>query len=158
MNERGKDSNESSEREDRLPPELGDNLRWDELYPGLPTVEVARLEEDPIFWMRFRHDEWFEGEWSEGKTAWFYMAGFSMDGLPTTMSILSVSQFLRGYDGRFYGLVVYESERRMQWREFDEDYFDDSGPVQFHFTLDESWRARRFSEVVKDHPGYTLTT
>jgi hypothetical protein len=147
------------------PRSLRDDLPWRDLFPGLPTVEAARQEEDPVFWAKA--DE-FYGEYVEGgeqkAVESFFLAGYSVDGLRpplkgprgASLNILSVGQFLRRYDRRFYGLMISPPDGTMHWKEISDRCLEYEGPGYLEVCLDESWEPKRYSEVLKDYPACRL--
>ena len=147
------------------PRSLRDHLPWRDLFPGMPTVEAARQEEDPVFWAKA--DE-FYGEDVEGaerkNVDSFFLAGYSADGLPppfkglggASLDILSVGQFRRRHDRRFYGLMISPPDRTMHWKEIGDQCLEYEGPGYLDVCLDESWEPKRYSEVLKDYPACTL--
>jgi hypothetical protein len=123
----------------------------------MPTVEVARQERDPIFWVKADDgiDEYVEH---------FYVAGYSVDRLPPpfevpgggSLSILSFGQAVRGYDRRFYGLMVSEAGGTMRRTEIGEEDLEWEGPGSLVLRLDESWKPRPCSEVMHGYPDCKL--
>jgi hypothetical protein len=141
-------------------------LPWRDLFPGLPTVEAARQEEDPVFWAKA--DDYYsvsvEGAEREEVHESFFLAGYSVDGLPApsegsgggSLDLLSLGQFLRGCDRRFYGLTVCPPEGTMHWKEISDRCLEYEGPGYLEVRLEESWKPKRYSEVLKDYPACKL--
>jgi hypothetical protein len=123
----------------------------------MPTVEVARQERDPIFWVKADNS-------SDKYVDHFFLAGYSVDGPPPpfegpgggSLNILSLGQFMRGYDRRFYGLMVSEDCGTMRWTEIGDEALEWEGPGALVLRLDESWKPRRCSEVMHGYPDCKL--
>src|SRR4051812_34429519 len=80
---------------------LRNDFPWRELFPELLTVEAARREEDPVFWLRTNDDG-----------SWFYVAGYSTDAIQGV--VLSVDEIMRGGSSRFWGLMVLRWDKTMK--------------------------------------------
>ena len=112
---------------------------WRELFPGLPTVEVARRDEDPVFWLRTNDDG-----------SWYHVAGYSIDAAPGV--IPSDGEFTRGSSTRFWGLMVEYWYKSMRWTEIDDGFLDRQGPGYLSLGLDRSWQPKRLSELLRTIP------
>jgi hypothetical protein len=108
---------------------LADSYDWPERYPGMPTVEEASRQTDPILWVR---------AWRDPGCV-FYAAGYSPG----------------EHDARrIYGLELERELRWMEWVEIDRRFLDWEGPGDYNFRVDESWSPVRASEVLRRDPGY----
>ena len=134
------------------PRTLRSRLPWKDLYPELPTVAAARQKVDPVFWFKTKEEP-------RGRVM-FYVAGYSVYGLPEpfvgrtggSLSIVSLGHFLRGYDMRFYGLMVHSFDKTMRWSEIGGEYLEYEGPGWIEYCLDESWQATRLSGGLERAP------
>ncbi len=115
-------------------PALNDLEDWRRLYPDLRPIEALRtFNRDPLLVLKAD---------CEPECMTFLVAGYSTDACEC--------------DRRFYGLVLYHDEQRMEWREIGREHLDWEGPGEMPLVVDEAWRPRRFSEFVPDHPAYTF--
>jgi hypothetical protein len=145
------------------PTTLQDDFPWKEFYPGLPTVEDARVEagsDDPILWVK-AHDP--SDEQSRGGFS-YLVSGYSE--YPLSMpDRLELSACFS-----FSGLAIRHDSRRMRWQAFgffihqdsqrsawvQEDWPPFEWPWPTDLQVDESWQPRRFSEIVREYPDYEL--
>lgn len=108
---------------------LADSYDWPERHPGMPTVEEASRQADPILWVRACRDP----------DCVFYAAGYSPGESDAR---------------RMYGLELVRESRWMQWIEIDHRFLDWEGPGDYNYRVDESWSPVRASEVLRRDPGY----
>jgi hypothetical protein len=132
--------------------DLVDKLNWNHMFPGLPTVEVARQQENPRFWFRAQGQQGEE----------FYVAGYSVNLCGTRL--FSSSSFCTR-DGlpfgeyaekRFYGLSVHHSRREAEWRELFRDLPKPEDPAELFFEVDVEWPSQPVCDVLKKLSGYTF--
>jgi hypothetical protein len=134
---------------------LRDSVPWTELYPDLPSVEVARQEKDPVFWVKTHTVFTRYGDPVLSKNAEsFFVTGYSAS--PLESPILSLGQLTRGSSVRFYGLLVEHWHHEMRWREIDDNELDYKGPAQLGLDIVGTWQPKRASEVLKDFAGYEV--
>ena len=142
---------------------LRDELPWRDIFPELPTVEAARHQKDPVFWVKADDYEYTHNLIKRPYCS-FFLAGYSIYALQPvierpgggSISLLTIGQFIRGHGSRFYGLTVCPGDGEMHWREISDECVAYEGPGYLQFHLDGSWEPRRYSEVLKDYPDCKL--
>lgn len=134
---------------------------WSKRYPGMPSVEVAREQEDPVLLMKTDDNL---PEYGEPGTS-FYVAGYSTDGIPVyghtsggSLCVMSVTQFMNGGATRFFGLLLDHQKNEMRLEEIDDDLLSYEGPGSLQLWVDQAWQPRRLSEVIGEHPEYEMLT
>ena len=73
-----------------------------------------------------------------------------------SIGLLTIGQFIRGHDRRFYGLTVCPGDGKMHWKEISDECLEYEGPGYLQVRLDGSWEPRRYSEVLKEYPDCKL--
>jgi hypothetical protein len=106
---------------------LADCCGWPEEYPGMPTVEQASRQADPVLWVR---------AWNQPDYV-FYAAGCT----------------LGEWDDRWiYGLLLMHGPKWFEWIQVDRWRLDTLDIGWFDLRVDESWSPVRASAVLRRYP------
>lgn len=161
-------------RENHHPLTLTRPIDWRAEYPGLPTIEEARRQADPVCWLSTSTGAWLDedGRLVEEPFCSYFIFGYSTDpftvfGRPTdgSFSLMSIEQYLRdglelrcyGLIGmRYFGLIVLHESKCLGWGELDDGGLDQAGPGTLNLFVEEGSRPRSCSEVLRDYPDYDI--